>query len=122
MASHTNRTHPFRAVRDIQLPVLFQFPDEEPDHARSQQHDRTGDGERRGLGHASHANGVMDQRLQVECVGQQDLVRDRHHREVLNRIDLRLDQQRDHKADHIRHDRPDRPNDDLQQHKPSRVA
>ena len=90
-------------VGGVESPVLFQFPDEESKDSRSHRCDRDGDRLRGVL--ASH-NGSEYRSEDDGQSWQQQFVRNSYHRKVLNRVDLRFNQQVHAEANHKVDQRP----------------
>ena len=96
-----------RLVCAVESPVLFQFPNQKAKDPRDAgaERDRYRPGQGRLHSHFQGPGQVRNDKRQHQ------LVRHRDDRKVLDRIDLRLHEQIDAKADHVAHQEPDQPED-----------
>ncbi len=107
-----------RLIRPIQTPVLLELPHQEAEDPGDARPDAEGDGGGQGGVHGQRQgrrHGRHEER-------QHQLVRHRHDREMLDRIDLRLDQQVDAEADDVGDEEPDEAQHRLDRHRPPAVA
>ena len=109
-----------RPVCRVQPPVFLQLPGQEAEHARNAgRHER----DRREREAPLHAGGVYELGGDHRNHRHEELVRHGHHGEMLDRVELRLDEQRDAESHAGLDNRPHRAEDGLdREHQPRLVG